>query len=82
MYKRQLPAYCPELNPAEKLWDIVKDAICNKDWIDLRALEDAITERIRPYWEEAERVCRLIGSGYLLSELNATYRRGFLSINC
>lgn len=77
-----LPAYSPELNPAEKLWDIVKDGICNKDWLDLRALEDAITERIRPYWEDTQRVCRLIGSGYLLSELNVTYRRGFLSFNC
>ncbi|HBE22667.1 MAG TPA: hypothetical protein DDW21_04335, partial [Verrucomicrobiales bacterium] len=23
-----LPAYSPELNPVEKLWDIVKDGIC------------------------------------------------------
>ena len=27
-----LPAYSPELNPVEKLWDIVKDGICNQDW--------------------------------------------------
>ncbi len=67
-----LPAYCPELNPAEKLWDIVKDGICNRDWIDLDELEQAITERIRPYWEEAKKVSSLIGNGYLLSELNAT----------
>jgi len=67
-----LPAYCPELNPAEKLWDIVKDGICNRDWLDLDDLERAITERIRPYWEEAKKVRALIGQGYLLSELNAT----------
>lgn len=67
-----LPAYCPELNPAEKLWDIVKDGICNRDWIDLDELEQAITEKIRPYWEEAKKVYSLIGDGYLLSELNAT----------
>lgn len=69
-----LPAYCPELNPAEKLWDIVKDGICNRLWPDLRNLEDAITERIRPYWENATKVVSLIGDGYLLSELNATRR--------
>ena len=68
-----LPAYSPELNPAEKLWDIVKDGICNIDWPDLQALEDKITERIRPYWEDVGRVISLIGEGYLLSELNATY---------
>lgn len=67
-----LPAYCPELNPTEKLWDIVKDGICNRDWTDLPELEDAITERIRPYWEDAKRVISLIGSGYLTSELNAS----------
>lgn len=71
-----LPAYCPELNPAEKLWDIVKDGICNRDWIDLDELETAITGRIRPYWEDARRVISLIGSGYLTSELNATCRIG------
>jgi len=67
-----LPAYCPELNPAEKLWDIVKDGICNRDWVDLDELEVAITERIRPYWDDAKRVVSLRGSGYLTSELNVT----------
>ena len=76
-----LPAYCPELNPAEKLWDIVKDGICNKLWEDLDSLEEAITERIRPYWEDAKRVTHLIGSGYLLSELNDTSRAGFRLFN-
>ena len=71
-----LPAYCPELNPTEKLWDIVKDGICNRDWIDLEELETAITERIRPYWEDAKRVVSLIGSGYLISELNASEEIG------
>ncbi len=67
-----LPAYSPELNPAEKLWDIVKDGICNRDWVDLEELEEAIIDRIRPYWETPSRVTQLIGSGYLLSELNAS----------
>lgn len=76
-----LPAYCPELNPTEKLWDIVKDGICNIDWPDLRALEDKITERIRPYWEDVNRVTSLIGSSYLLSELNATHSEELLQCN-
>ena len=77
-----LPAYCPELNPAEKLWDIVKDGICNQLWPDLDKLEDAITQKIRPYWEDATKVVSLIGDGYLLSELNATNRRGLPNYNC
>jgi len=69
-----LPAYSPELNPVEKLWDIVKDGICNRDWKDLDELEEKITERIKPYWEDAKRVTRLIGNGYLLSELNDIWK--------
>lgn len=67
-----LPAYSPELNPTEKLWDIVKDGICNQDWADLESLEEAIIKRIRPYWEDTKRIARLIGRGYLTNELNAT----------
>ena len=72
---------CPELNPAEKLWDIVKDGICNQLWEDLKTLEDAITERIRPYWEDARRVKSLIGSSYLPSELNAIPNHDFRQDN-
>src|SRR6185295_1944442 len=30
-----LPPYSPELNPIEKLWDVIKDRICNRVWPDL-----------------------------------------------
>ena len=76
-----LPAYSPELNPVEKLWDIVKDGICNRDWADLDELEEKITGRIKPYWEDARRVTRLIGNGYLLSELNAIWKTDFRQYN-
>jgi transposase len=49
MEKLDLPAYSPEFNPVEKLWDIMKDEICNKDWANLDQLEEKITERIKPY---------------------------------
>lgn len=67
-----LPPYCPELNPIEKLWDIVKDGICNRDWKDLRELEDRLEENLLPYWQDAKKVFSLIGGGYLASELNAS----------
>jgi transposase len=76
-----LPAYSPELNPAEKLWDIVKGGICNKDWENLQELEEAITTRIKPYWEEPCRVKSLIGSSYLTTELNATTRVELIQFN-
>ena len=76
-----LPAYCPELNPAEKLWDILKDGLWNIDWPDLEALEERIIERLRPYWEHTQRVTRLIGSSYLVSELNAMNESELIQFN-
>ena len=76
-----LPAYSPELNPAEKLWDIVKDGICNQDWEDLEELEEAITSRIKPYWKNPEKVTQLIGSSYLTTELNVTTLGEAIHIN-
>ena len=70
-----LPAYSPELNPAEKFWDIVKDTICNTAWPTLEALEDQITVTLRKYWENASRVLSLFSNSYLHSERNASKRR-------
>lgn len=39
--------------------------------MNLRALENAITAWICPYWEDVGHVVNLIGSGCLISELNA-----------
>ena len=39
-----LPPYSPELNPVERLWDIIKDRICNRAWEDLEELMAAINE--------------------------------------
>ena len=53
------------------LWDIVKDGICNRNWKDLDELEEALEKRLETYWCSAKKVFNLIGSSYLLSELNA-----------
>ena len=41
-----LPPDSPELNPAERLWDVVKDCLCNPTWDDLEALTAAINEML------------------------------------
>ena len=46
-----LPAYRPELNPVEKLWDDVNDGICNRNWADPDELEKKRIGRIKPYWK-------------------------------
>lgn len=69
----KLPAYSPELNPVEKLWDILKDAICNRLYPSVTELEASLTSVLKPYWCEAKRVYDLVGaSGWLMEQVNAT----------
>jgi len=40
-----LPAYSPELQPAERLWPLTNEGIANQHWTSLDALEAAQAER-------------------------------------
>ena len=40
-----LPAYSPELQPAERLWPLVNEAVANQAVADLARLEDALVAR-------------------------------------
>lgn len=40
-----LPAYTPELNPAERLWPLVKEGVANRTHETLAALEEAVCRR-------------------------------------
>jgi DDE superfamily endonuclease len=42
-----LPAYSPELQPAERLWPLVDEPIANRAWADLDALEAVLVDRCR-----------------------------------
>jgi transposase len=75
-----LPPYSPELNPIEGLWDQLKDYLCNTVFTSLRALEHAMTDFLRPCWENPERVRDLIGQGWLLAQANAFLRRFYTSV--
>ena len=65
-----LPPYSPELNPVEKLGDLVKDQVCNRLYPSLRKLEDRIIGALRPWRTDGTRVAGLIGEGWLLDGLN------------
>jgi len=45
------PPYSPELNPVEKLWDLVKDVICNTIFASLPELEEALLGALLPFQE-------------------------------
>lgn len=67
-----LPPYSPELNPVEVIGDVIKDRIANTLWHTLEALEEALAEELRPIYQSAERVRRLVSHPWLVEQLNAT----------
>jgi transposase len=69
----QLPAYSPELNPVEKLWDILKDSICNRLFATVCEIEEALSTALSGYWADAQRIYDLVGSkGWLVTQVNAS----------
>lgn len=68
----QLPAYSPELNPIERLWDVMKDKICNRVFETLDAIEEKISEALKPYWEDSSYPLKLVGDGWMHTQANAT----------
>lgn len=42
-----LPAYSPELQPAERLWPLVRESLANKDIDNLDDLEEMLVQRCR-----------------------------------
>lgn len=67
-----LPPYSPELNPIEKLWDVVKDRVANRVFHTLEEIESVLSQALRPYWSSSDPVLRLVGEGWLRSQANAT----------
>jgi transposase len=59
------PPYCPELNPIEGLWDPIKRRVANVAWDTLEKVEAAITEVLKPFWEQRDRVRALVGVEWL-----------------
>ena len=51
-----LPAYSPEFNPIEGLWDQVKDSLCNRVFDTLAELEAVLQIELRRFWQDARRV--------------------------
>ena len=67
-----LPPYSPELNPTEAIGDVIKDRIGNVLWDTMADLEQAIGEELRPLYENAESVRRLVAHPWLVEQANAT----------
>lgn len=66
-----LPAYSPELNPVEGLWDQIKDQLCNRVFKTLAELETVLIAALRAFWQDAKKVQSLIFR-WLRSAANAS----------
>lgn len=51
-----LPAYCPELQPAERLWPLTNEGVANQGFATLDALEDAVADRLVALMQQPELV--------------------------
>lgn len=66
-----LPPYSPELNPVERIGDLIKDATGNRVYANLETLEAAIEAELKPLWTTPQRVRSLVGDGWIRSQVNA-----------
>ena len=65
-----LPAYSPELNPPERLWDVIKDDLCNRIYESIDALERAACAALQPFIRNAPRIRQLVGNGWMYLQAN------------
>jgi transposase len=65
-----LPRYSPELNPAEQVFRALRPKLTNRIFATLAELEAAITEHLRPYWEQPALVQRLTGYPWWLAAID------------
>ena len=56
-----MPPYSPELNPAERWFEALRRIFANAIFDTLDDLEAALTEALRPYWQNPARLQRLVG---------------------
>jgi len=57
----RLPPYSPELNPIEKLWDLIQDHTTNKLWRSIQRLDHVVALHLQDWWEDPLRVIGLLG---------------------
>lgn len=68
----ELPPYSPELNPAEHLWDAMReDGFKNVTFQSMCAVEEAMVTTLRSLEGNAERVKSLTGFPWILNALRA-----------
>jgi hypothetical protein len=63
----RLPPCTPELQPAEPLWPLVGEALANRGFADLDAMEPVLIERCRWLIDHPESVRGAVGFGWAVA---------------
>jgi len=64
-----LPSYSPQLNPAERCFQELRKALSNRLFGTLEALQNALTDALRPFWHDKPRLAQLTGYPWWLEAL-------------
>jgi len=67
-----LPPYSPELNPIEKLWDLIQDHTSNKLWPNIERLDQVVALHLQDWWQDPARVIQLVGKGWIRASANGS----------
>jgi transposase len=57
--KLSRPPYSPELNPAERWVEERRKSLAKRVFTCIAELEEAVTEALRPYWDDPDKLVRL-----------------------
>ena len=60
-----LPAYSPQLNPAERFFQELRRQLKNRVFDSYEEVEEAVSAAVKPYCQDPQRVKRLTGSPWL-----------------
>jgi hypothetical protein len=66
-----LPPSSPELNPAEPIFRVLRETLANEVFADLAELEAALTDALRPYWDDPPRLQRLTAFPWWVQALDS-----------
>ena len=56
---------------SQRLWDMLRDELCNRTWKGLDGLMAAATRWLERFWSDGRRVLLLVGDEWLLVQANA-----------
>ena len=60
-----LSAYTPELNPSERLWSPLREAVANRSFEGIEEMEDVLIDGIRELSKQKEYLSRLTNYDWL-----------------